>query len=59
MNMQNNLYTIQFFSAPNDRFTASPQAEIFHETPQKGHTHGKVQAPGQERIQTPGKPKSW
>jgi len=56
--MQNNLYTIQFFSAPNDRFTASPQAEIFHETPQKGHTHGKVQAPGQERIQTPGKPKS-
>jgi len=28
MNIQNNLYTIQFFSPPNDSSTASPQAKI-------------------------------
>jgi len=26
MNMQKNLYTIQFFSPPDDRFAASPRA---------------------------------
>jgi len=35
MNMQNKLYTIQFFSPPNDRFADSPRAVII----EPGH-HG-------------------
>jgi len=57
MNLQQIIYNT-IFSPPNDRFTASPQAEItgppefhrVHEIPKKGQTAGKVQTPGQESI---------
>jgi len=58
MNIQTKLYTIQFFSPPDDQSAGGPQAEItdpsdfrkFHEIPGKGQTPRKVRAPRQERI---------
>jgi len=35
MNMQKELYTIHFFSPPNDQFAVSPQATIMEQ-----QTHG-------------------
>jgi len=55
MNMQNEPYTIQFFSPPDDRFTVSPQAVItehqtrkfcqFIKTPEKDQMPREVQTP--------------
>jgi len=53
MNMQNKLYTIQFFSPPDDRWSASPRAAIMelgkHEFLEISK---RFQTPRQERIQT-------
>jgi len=59
MNMQNKLYTTQFFSPPDDRPTASSPAvivehqtreflRISHNSPKKNRTPRKVQTPGQD-----------
>jgi len=63
LNMQTNLYIIQFFSPPNDPFAASPLAAIaepgnhgFHEFRKickKDQTPRKVQTPSQKRIWIP------
>jgi len=60
VNMQNKLYTLQLFSPPNDRSTASPRAAIaecqtceflrFRKAPRKIRTPGKVWPPSQESI---------
>ena len=53
--MQNKLYTIQFFSPPDDQFAVSLWAAIAepgnHEFCEMTK---KVQTPGQEKIQTHG-----
>ena len=44
MNMQNKLYTIQFFSPSNNQFIDGPWATI--EEPQNHEFRKKVQTPG-------------
>jgi len=65
MNMQNKLYIIQFFSSPDDQFTASPQAATaeladFVELPQKNHPEltGKFELPKKEDPCPPANPHS-
>jgi len=62
INMSNILYTIQFFSLPEDRVIARTQAAIaepgthrfckFCKTPEIDWSSRKVRTPGQEKIQT-------